>query len=261
MITKTELQPAAVISNIIHARPQREKWVALVAFMGSIASIALLVWSCYRATDVDASWSETSLLTAQAWHGGVTICFARLDPDATTKSGTTKFNRSFVRYIEHALAEVWEQRRRKAMFEQELAQAMRTPDPLDNQTATKKLNIAESLIRVRLVDVDEFRRRGIYEANTNAHSRSILGFYFNRNEYPIGVTVLRFPLALLVVLFGIYPSLWFIRRRRHRLWRRAGFCGRCGYNLRGNTTGRCPECGNPIKADVRAASVPRSPSP
>jgi hypothetical protein len=28
------------------------------------------------------------------------------------------------------------------------------------------------------------------------------------------------------------------------------FCERCGYNLTGNTSGRCPECGTPLEADV-----------
>ena len=29
--------------------------------------------------------------------------------------------------------------------------------------------------------------------------------------------------------------------------RRSGFCVTCGYDLTGNTTGRCPECGAPIQ--------------
>ncbi|MBP7748089.1 MAG: hypothetical protein KA383_18400 [Phycisphaerae bacterium] len=35
---------------------------------------------------------------------------------------------------------------------------------------------------------------------------------------------------------------------RDRLRRRPGFCERCGYDLTGNVSGRCPECGGLIAA-------------
>ena len=59
---------------------------------------------------------------------------------------------------------------------------------------------------------------------------------------------LAFPHWLLVCLFGIYPTVAFIRgplRRRLRLKR--GLCLNCGYNLTGNTSGICPECGTACK--------------
>lgn len=31
----------------------------------------------------------------------------------------------------------------------------------------------------------------------------------------------------------------------------AGQCGRCGYDLRGNVSGCCPECGTPVRAHGR----------
>ena len=40
-------------------------------------------------------------------------------------------------------------------------------------------------------------------------------------------------------------TLWCIRRRRARLIR-AGLCRSCGYDLTGNTSGVCPECGTPV---------------
>jgi hypothetical protein len=54
------------------------------------------------------------------------------------------------------------------------------------------------------------------------------------------------------ILFGTWPLLAALRfglsrwRLRHR--RRHGLCKSCGYNLTGNVSGRCPECG--AKANV-----------
>ncbi len=51
------------------------------------------------------------------------------------------------------------------------------------------------------------------------------------------------PLWLPFVICAL-PSclLWWLDRRRTR----AGFCVECGYDLTGNVSGRCPECGTPI---------------
>jgi len=50
------------------------------------------------------------------------------------------------------------------------------------------------------------------------------------------------PLAAL----GLFPAVWLGRsvlRSRYRRRRRRGHCTACGYNLKGNTSGVCPECG------------------
>jgi len=51
---------------------------------------------------------------------------------------------------------------------------------------------------------------------------------------------------LIPFLFGLYPLWAFFRgpwRRRRR--KAKGLCVRCGYDLTGNVTGVCPECGGP----------------
>jgi hypothetical protein len=55
-------------------------------------------------------------------------------------------------------------------------------------------------------------------------------------------------LIILAVLFAFYPALAFIRgplRRRRRP--RKGLCIKCGYDLTGNESGICPECGTEVK--------------
>ena len=73
--------------------------------------------------------------------------------------------------------------------------------------------------------------------------------YANR-QYPIGRTTYRFiviPHGLLAILFAIGPTIWLIKwRKRRKLG--ANTCPTCGYDLTGNKTGECPECGVELKA-------------
>ncbi len=58
----------------------------------------------------------------------------------------------------------------------------------------------------------------------------------------------RYQLILLAVLLALYPAVAFIRGplRRYRR-RRGGLCVKCGYDLHGNESGVCPECGTNLK--------------
>lgn len=59
---------------------------------------------------------------------------------------------------------------------------------------------------------------------------------------------LQVPFWCPVILFLAYPTLAFLRGpvRRYRR-RKRGLCVRCGYNLTGNVSGVCPECGTKIE--------------
>jgi hypothetical protein len=46
----------------------------------------------------------------------------------------------------------------------------------------------------------------------------------------------------IVLLSGLPPAVWFMRRRRAKRRIACGHCVRCGYDLR-ETPDRCPECG------------------
>ena len=58
------------------------------------------------------------------------------------------------------------------------------------------------------------------------------------------VATLHLPVSMPMLLFAAYPTIAFIRGPLRR-WRRRrrGLCTKCGYDLTGNTTGVCPECG------------------
>ena len=52
------------------------------------------------------------------------------------------------------------------------------------------------------------------------------------------------PLSLLAGLAAALPSAWLLRVRGRKAIR--GVCSICSYNLTGNTSGVCPECGTPV---------------
>ena len=63
---------------------------------------------------------------------------------------------------------------------------------------------------------------------------------------PPALTSLAIPCGLLAACFATVPAAWlfgFSRRQRHRA---TGRCTACGYNLTGNISGICPECGTPV---------------
>ena len=61
----------------------------------------------------------------------------------------------------------------------------------------------------------------------------------------IGAVPLWIPLLLVLIPTAV---VWW-RSPRHR----RGHCLVCGYNLTGNTSGRCPECGTPVERERKTA--------
>ncbi len=58
-------------------------------------------------------------------------------------------------------------------------------------------------------------------------------------RYSGGKFIVQIPLWLPLLAFAI-PTAWLWRRDRRPP---KGYCQMCAYNLRGNESGRCPECG------------------
>jgi len=64
---------------------------------------------------------------------------------------------------------------------------------------------------------------------------------------------LNVPAIWLCVALAIFPTIWIFLRltdgpRIASMRRRSGLCVHCGYNLTGNTSGVCPECGRSTTA-------------
>ena len=76
--------------------------------------------------------------------------------------------------------------------------------------------------------------------------RTPFGIPGNLEQAHSSSTSVKFPSWFPIVLFGFYPVLAFYRGQLLRYRRRKGLCIKCGYNLTGNTTGICSECGEGI---------------
>ena len=63
---------------------------------------------------------------------------------------------------------------------------------------------------------------------------------------PLGVHRFRMPFWIPVVLVGLPTVFLWLKDRRISPYH----CQRCGYNLTGNVSGICPECGKPIQDDL-----------
>ena len=66
-----------------------------------------------------------------------------------------------------------------------------------------------------------------------------------------GIESPPFSLATPTLLFAILPGLWVVLRKRDRN-RNHACCRKCGYNLTGNTSGVCPECGTAVAGNAGA---------
>jgi hypothetical protein len=68
-------------------------------------------------------------------------------------------------------------------------------------------------------------------------------------KYRIGESDQRimFPAWMLLIVLCLLPSVWFIRIMRCAKRRHVNHCMRCTYDLTGNKSGVCPECGLPVR--------------
>lgn len=91
-------------------------------------------------------------------------------------------------------------------------------------------------------------------------SGGLLGFAWgsgmlNFPDVPYRVVVV--PLWAVAAALAVIPAAWapgaYKRRVRARR-RRLGLCLRCGYDLTGNTSGVCSECGEAVQAEGRVAA-------
>lgn len=60
------------------------------------------------------------------------------------------------------------------------------------------------------------------------------------------------PLWPILAMTAILPAIWIVKTLRRP---RRGFCPECSYNLTGNTSGVCPECGTRFKEASESVAI------
>ena len=96
--------------------------------------------------------------------------------------------------------------------------------------------------------VHQFRRVNLFVARLI----EVDNIFFSMPNGWIRIDRLYLPLWTPIIMFAAYPSIAFIRGPLRR-WRRGrrGLCLKCGYNLEGNVSGVCSECGRAYAMPVR----------
>ena len=90
---------------------------------------------------------------------------------------------------------------------------------------------------------------------------NILGFGWNgaRLTWPgetVTDTAVVIPLWSVTLVTGALPIWWLFRLVRGDRRMRGGLCHHCGYNLSGNTSGTCPECGTAVATKAHGEAAP-----
>ncbi len=67
--------------------------------------------------------------------------------------------------------------------------------------------------------------------------------YALRMGHDYDAVFVMFPHWFPALIFAITPAVWLIKWRKRRKLAMAGNCPACGYDLTGNESGVCPECG------------------
>jgi len=122
-------------------------------------------------------------------------------------------------------------------------------------------------IDIRMTPYQNKRRMRVRRANDRTicadylHSRpgtiSSYDFLWQTIPPPPGGTAptmlfagLRAPMATLIALLIAYPTFVIARAQYRRYRHKRGHCLKCEYDLTGNASGICPECGTPRKTDI-----------
>lgn len=234
---------------------RRRAFITGLTILG-VACLALAVWSYWRPFVIDLSkapphqfpppaigpqGNDTNLLM-ERWlvgtiiDGSVTVSFSLTDepPNGVIAASQRIDIIQWARYLETSARYVSELQVETGRWYGSLS------DRLQHQAApiVDPLTPAELALRAD--------RRASLSMSMHAALASRV-FFFGDSTKSRRQFIVRAPLLIGVPLLLLWPLLALVRGPvRRAVRRRRGACLQCGYNLTGNTSGVCPECGEPI---------------
>ncbi len=224
-------------------RPTRSDVLLLVALVPYLACTGASVWMTAGANGERAR----RLAESQQLQGAVDTARARSAAATRCQLADLSHSVSLGNEVSQLLAD-----------QRSLLATYRRSGPAARPTVLRQINANQAVIQTKLVAARDFQR--VYrpdQATVNARRAELNRLVARQAGLAAGPVTpgwrRRLP-ALSPVTLVPYAGLWVGRvacRGREQFRRQRNRCPGCGYDLRGNVSGTCPECG---RAGVPAAA-------
>lgn len=228
--------------------------LGVIAIAASLAGLAAIITSYWKVLYQSVALGDEHKVYAFVGDGRITMCIASVASDPLME----------VTFKKRAILRTFESHESLVQTQAEVAHQLDEvigPEDIDGNgqidpvTLTRDNEAMVEIHRTFQRSMDNVRSRH-YSAMVGvfagvARSEGLAGILIHADPDHREDLALSFPPWLLFGLFSLAPGILFIRFIRR--WRRVPLhaCRRCRYDLTGNDSGVCPECGSTVPEEQR----------
>ena len=207
----------------------------------SLSGVGLLVASFWRPFDGSLALGSDYRGHVFLYGGGATICIEEEGGQSLAQMNSGRDAVSGVRYLHRADELLIEMREQMRKVRQEVENRLEPPNAREYREMELAVFGTNELTRDQLVA--DLYQQAIAETTILPKVHGYAGLVFKFKSGSEERLVVSLPAWFLLILFLAAPGLFIFRIVRGRRRYSIMGCKQCGYDLTGNTSGRCPECG------------------